>query len=493
MHKVVVLGLDGFNPRLVERWLEDLPNLKKMQQEGIWGDIESTVPPTAPQAWISSQCGKNPGVYGFWDYTYRDDFSYGEPKLVNSKVIDDRLDCLYRILPKMAQKVAIINVPVTRPPPKIPGGYCVSNFMNQSLESSFTWPESLQDEFYNLVGEYIFDVSDVNINYQMVDKDKVLKRIYEMDTQRFTLIKHFIHEKKCDYILAVMRGSERVSHIFYRYFDDKHRYYDPDPRYKNVLYNYYKWIDKKIGEVMEALDPDTVLFVHSAYSIERLDGRINLSEWLIHHGYMRLHEYPTEPTSFKNLNVDWSKTKCWAMGCSGRIYINLKGRETEGIVEPDDYDKLLDELATKIRDIPDEHGKALNTQVFRRDEIHFGRHVEFGPDMLINFDESRWHTNELVGYGRGKIYHFDTLKESDGEGYGSYGYFCVAGSDVPAKGELKGTSLLNVAPTVMDILNLEIPQDMEKPSILAMLKEENVQPSSDREKAVRSRLEALGY
>jgi len=69
----------------------------------------------------------------------------------------------------------------------------------------------------------------------------------------------------------------------------------------------------------------------------------------------------------------------------------------------------------------------------------------------------------------------------------------VAGSDVPPKGELKGTSLLNVAPTVMDILNLEIPQDMEKPSILAMLKEENVQPSSDREKAVRSRLEALGY
>jgi len=53
MHKVVVLGLDGFNPRLVERWLEDLPNLKKMQQEGIWGDIESTVPPTAPQAFTA--------------------------------------------------------------------------------------------------------------------------------------------------------------------------------------------------------------------------------------------------------------------------------------------------------------------------------------------------------------------------------------------------------------------------------------------------------
>lgn len=493
MRKIVVLGIDGFNPELVQRWINELPNLKEMQQKGMWGVMESTVPPTAACAWACVQCGRNPGSYGFWNFTYRDDFSYGEPKLVSSIVRDERVDCLYKMLPKMAQKVALINVPASWPPSKIPAGYCITGSMTPSLDRGFTWPETFEDEVYSLVGEYTINAFEAGMDYGKMGKDDALKRIYDMDAQRFTLLKHFMREKKCDYTFAVATGVDMVSHLFYRYCDEKHRRYDPDPRYKDVLREYYRWIDKNIGEIREALGSNTTLFVHSAYGLQRLDGRINLNEWLVQEGYMSLHEYPAEPTAFKDLEVNWTKTKAWATDYTGQIYVNLRGREAQGIVEPDHYDELLDELATRMRDIPDEHGRTLNTQVFRREDIHFGAYAQYGPDMFINFDECHWKTSELVGYGKGKIYSYDAPSGPDDRGGGMHGYFCIAGPSVPTKGKFEGVSVLNSAPTVLDVMDLENPEDMESLSLLDMVKEEKAPMAHGREEKVQSRLEALGY
>jgi len=489
----VVLGIDGFNPELVHRWINEMPNLKKMQEKGLWGPMKSTLPPTAACAWTCVQCGRNPGSYGFWDFTYRDGFSYGEPKLANSTIKDERVDCLHKILPKLAQRVALINVPVSWPPSRIPAGYCIASSMTASQDRSFTWPETFEDEVYSLVGEYITTAFETDADYGKIDKEAALKHIYDMDTQRFTLLKHFIHQKKCDYTFAVATGVDMVSHLFYRYCDEKHRRYDPDPRYKDVLREYYRWIDKNIGEIREALGSNTTLFVHSAYGLQRLDGRINLNEWLVQEGYMSLHEYPAEPTAFKDLKVNWARTKAWATGYTGQIYINLRDREAQGAVEPNHYDELLDELTAKIRHIPDEHSKALNTQVFRREDIHFGNYAQYGPDILINFDECRWKTSEMVGYGKGKIHSHDTPYRIDDVGSGMYGYFCIAGPSVPTKGKLEGVSVLNSAPTVLDVMDLENPEDMESLSLLDMVKEEKAPMAHGREEKVQSRLEALGY
>jgi len=488
--KVVVLGLDGFSPELVERWLEDLPNLKKLQQQGIWGTMESTVPPSTYPAWTCAQTGHNPGTFGFWDFSYRDDFSYGQPKLIDCTVRDKRVDCLYKILPILGQKVAMINAPLTWPPPRIPGGYSISSFMTPGLDRGFTWPESLKDEVYRLVGKYIIDASEPGVNYLQIEKDKVLRQIYDMDSQRFTLCKHFFVQKQCDYVFAMITGCDRMSHLFYRYLDEHHRRYDPDTRYANVLHDYYVWIDKHIGETYDVLNGDTVLFVHSAHGVQRLDGLINLNEWLIQEGYMVLHEYPSEHTPLTELKTDWSKTKAWATGNTGQIYLNVKGREPQGIVDPDDYDSFLDELADKLIQIPDEQGNSLKTRVFKRKEIHSGPFAQYGPDLFILFDEYLWNTSEMVGYGRGNLYSFDKPSGPDDGADGLNGYFCIAGPGVPASGKHTGATLLDVAPTVLDVMDLEIPKEMEGKSLLGEEKPER--PPEDHEK-MRSRLKALGY
>ncbi|MFQ6066333.1 MAG: hypothetical protein ACE5K3_03525 [bacterium] len=142
------------------------------------GRLESTVPLTIPQVWICAQCGRNPGAYGFWDFTYRDDFSYLETKAVNPEVTR-RVDLLYTILPKLMQKVAVIGVPFTWPPPKIPGGYAISGFTAPTLGHSFTYPDSLKEEVYKLVGDYIINANKTQVDCGRIDNERMLKNIYE--------------------------------------------------------------------------------------------------------------------------------------------------------------------------------------------------------------------------------------------------------------------------------------------------------------------------
>ena len=184
--KVILLGLDGLNPELVYKWQDELPNIKKIMEQGIcYGKVKSCVSPTAASSWSSVLSGKNPGQFGFWDFTYRKDYSYGEPELATSKVRDERTDTLYKILSEFGKKVAVVNVPVSYPPPEIPNGYSISCSMTPDFESEFTNPPSLKEEIKKIIGDYLIDASPSGADVRQMDKEKTIKRIYDMDKQRF--------------------------------------------------------------------------------------------------------------------------------------------------------------------------------------------------------------------------------------------------------------------------------------------------------------------
>jgi predicted AlkP superfamily phosphohydrolase/phosphomutase len=194
-NKVVVIGLDGLNPDLVYQWKDELPTLSRFMDQGIYGKIKSTIPPITPQAWSCVLCGKNPGHFGFWDFTFRNEYCYGQPELVSSRVRDTRVDTIYKILAEHGKRAAIINVPVTYPPPEIPNGYSISSFLTPNIDKQFTYPASLKDEIQKMIGDYIIDASTSDMNFRQMNKEDVMKRIYDMDTQRFALTKYFIEAK----------------------------------------------------------------------------------------------------------------------------------------------------------------------------------------------------------------------------------------------------------------------------------------------------------
>ena len=176
-------------------------------------------------------------------------------------------------------------------------------------------------------------------------------------------------------------------------------------------------------------------------------------------------------------------------------------------MEPDEHHALLEQLKKDIEGITVTKGQPLSVEVFRGAELYYGDFAEYGPDMLVHIDEGRWRTDQRVGFGAGKTINTESVEEEIKEGCGRFGYLSIAGSDFPAAGEVEDVSLLDIAPTVIDIMNLRAPfntidYEMEGYSLLLALRDsadgEKTEGPADkdkeaREEKIRSRLKALGY
>jgi predicted AlkP superfamily phosphohydrolase/phosphomutase len=183
------------------------------------------------------------------------------------------------------------------------------------------------------------------------------------------------------------------------------------------------------------------------------------------------------------------------MGEGGQIYVNLEGREAQGTVASDEYMPLLERLKRELTE-------DVKAAVLFRNESCFGPLSPVGPDLFLHFARGDRRTDERVGFGR--IEDTGRAKSSPLEGYSGLGYLSIAGSDFPAGGDLSEVSVLDIAPTVIDIMNLRAPYgvmayELEGYSLLRDMRDSAraVQPDEGKEvkeeDKVRSRLEALGY
>lgn len=473
MAKIVVLGIDGLNSELVKKWSEELPSFSKMQAEGIWGSLKSPIPPNPVVSWISAQTSTNPGQFGFWDQIYRDEMTYGSWKKVDSTKIKPMP--LYKFLSfKRAKKVAIINVPFSWPAPEIPGGYAIANSNPPDEIERFTWPKSLRNEINDVVGEYLIDTSTHDAELFTMEKEHALDRLYKIDEQRFTLLNHFIKNKQCDYIFCVITACDRILRLFYQF---------PDKYNEDDVKNIIKYIDKQVGHLQSNLDDDTALLIHSVNNLQKSEGCFNLNEWLIEQKYLVLQEYPNNPTNFDKVKVDWGKTKAWAIGCDGQIYLNMEGREAEGIISSSQYESVIKELREKLSKLTYKDGSPIKIRLLNRDDIHSGPLTQFGPDLFLLISNGRLSISDMVGYGKGCIYNNEA--NCNKVNYGINGYFIIAGPGVTPEGEKKNVSVMDIAPTILAIMGEKTPNYMEGKSLVSIVASE--------EGKVFDRLAALGY
>jgi predicted AlkP superfamily phosphohydrolase/phosphomutase len=503
MRRAVVLGISGLNPDLVSHFIEGLPVLKRMRVQGMWGRLQSTLPAASPVPWITALSGRNPGSFGAWGSRYRDGHAYTLHKEMDSALVDARMRPLYRVLSKLGQRVGAVDLPCTDPVPAIPGGYCVGSGSPGKGGEVGTWPDGFAGDVEKTVGAYGKIALPLHAKRSALDKTSLFTEVKRADEQRFSLVTHLVREKLCDMVMAVIGGTEVVSHLFLRDADSGHALYDAASKDKERLGDYYRFIDAKVGEIAGILDEDTVLCLFSVSSVQRLEGILNLNEWLIDRGYLKLKSYPGAPVSLEEVQVDWSHTKAWAMGGNGQVYINVKGREKQGAVDKNEYNAVLEQLIQDAGNMEASEGKELHVKTFRGEDVHFGAFSELGPDLLLHIDEGRWRSDERVGFGEGTVVNTGNLQEEVLEGVGRDGYISMCGSDFPAAGEMKHVSVLDLAPTIIDIMNLRAPYntmdyEMEGYSLLQAMGDSSgvEKPGEEKESEedkVRSRLEALGY
>lgn len=454
--RVFVIGMDCLTPQLVfEQWRDELPNLRRLMEQGLWGELESTIPPITVPAWSSMMSGKDPGVLGFYGFRNRADYSYDRMSIATSRAVKE--DRVWDILSRDAKQVILVGVPQTYPPEPV-YGQMITSFLTPSTQSQYTYPPELKQEVEELVGEYILDVQ----NFRTEDKEWLLQQIYQMTDQRFAVVKHLAQTKPWRFFMYVEMGPDRLHHAFWKYADPQHPKHVPGSPFANAIKDYYRHIDAQAGELLSLLDDDTIVLVVSDHGAKKMDGGICVNEWLRLEGYLVLKDQPSLPQGIVPLSkveVDWSKTRAWgAGGYYARVFLNVQGREPHGVIPAADYKQARDELAAKLQAIPDPQGRDIHTRVYKPDEIY--RECKgIPPDLIVHFGDLFWRSVGSLGHDA--IYTFENDIGPDDANHAQHGVFILYDPRRKMGRRVDGLHVMDVAPTILNLFGLPVPADMQ--------------------------------
>jgi len=451
--KVLIIGLDCAPPDLVfEKWKNDLPVLRGLMEKGVYGPLKSTDPPITIPAWTSMVTSKNPGRLGLYGIRNRLDYSYEKMVFANSLLVKE--DTLWDILSRRGKKVALLGVPQTYPPKSV-NGHMITCFLTPDTNSNYTYPESLKGEIRSWVGEYLLDVD----NFRTEEKDKLLEQIYEMTEKQFKVALHLLKEKEWDFFMMVEMGVDRIHHGFWKFHDPKHIKYEPGSKYENAIRDYYLYVDRKVGELLSHIDSETTVLVVSDHGAKAMVGGVCVNEWLMEKGYLHLKEKPAGVIPLGKAKVDWKRTMAWGEGgYYSRIFLNVKGREPEGVIAPSDYERIRENLRKALEAITDDRGITIGTKVYKPEEI-YSEVRRIPPDLIVYFGNLSWRSVGSIGLG--SILTFENDTGPDDANHDTHGIFIMKGTNVKARGLREGLNLLDVAPTVLNLMGVEVPGDME--------------------------------
>ncbi len=452
--KVVIFGLDSAPPELVfDKWIDDLPNIRHLVSNGISGKLESTIPAITCPAWASMTTSTNPGKLGIYGFRNRKRYDYEGLRFVDSSTINE--DTIWSILSRYGKKTIVIGVPQTYPPKPIHNGYLVTCFLTPDKNCQYTYPADLRYEVERVSEGYILDVN----NFRSGEKDDILNTVYEMTRKRFKLVRHFIKNKDWDFLMMVEMGTDRIQHAFWGFSDNRHSMYFPGNKYENVIFDYYKYVDEQIGKTLTLLDKDTIVLIVSDHGAKMMEGGICINEWLINNGYLKLLLYPEEVTQINKHMIDWDKTMVWGEGgYYGRLFFNVKGREPRGVIPKQNYELLRNELITALEDLRDEKGQNINTKVFKPEEI-YSECRNIPPDLIVYYGDLSWRSVGSVGHNTIWTNKNDT--GSDDANHAQHGIFVMSGDNGYHSERREDLKIMDVAPTVLDRMGIEIPPYME--------------------------------
>ena len=452
LNKLFVIGLDCFDPTLAfDRWLDDLPILSRLALQGSHGRLESTIPPITVPAWTCMLTGKDPGEHGFYGFRNRADYSYEQMSIATADRI--KYPRVWDRVSETGGRAIVVGVPQTYPVQPI-NGIMTSSFLTPSTMSAYTYPPEFKEEIREVVGDYLLDVP----NFRTEDKVRLLQDIYRMSRQRFALVNHLLQTRtNWDFFMFVSMGPDRIHHGLWKYIDPRHPKYRPGNPYENTIHKYYTFIDAQIGELLDALPDDATVLVMSDHGAQAMEGGICVNDWLIKQGYLTLIDKPEGMASLELCEIDWSRTKAWgAGGYYGRLFLNVKGREPEGLVPADCAETFKTEITAKLEAIRDPEGKNIGTRVFRPERI-YAQVNNIPPDLIVYFGNLAWRSVGSVGNETIHVFENDTGPDDANHAQNGMYILRRPGQN---HGKRADRTWRAVAPTMLEILGLDVPSDM---------------------------------
>ncbi|MCX5758248.1 MAG: alkaline phosphatase family protein [Candidatus Hydrogenedentes bacterium] len=449
----MVIGLDCAAPRFVfgpDRF--DLPNLQRLASRGCWGALRSCDPPITVPAWACMTSGKDPGVLGCYGFRNRRDYSYEGMTTANSSAIREKR--VWDILSRHGRKVVVLGVPQTYPVKPV-NGWLVADFLAPDTQADYTYPKALKTELEQAVGTYLLDVKD----FRTDEKDGLLERIFALMHNRFDAARHLMSSKPWDFFMMVEMGVDRLHHAFWKFCDPLHPKFEPGNAYEHVFREYYQALDRRVGELLTLAGDETAVLVVSDHGAKAMQGGVCINQWLIENGWLHLAGTPNGRRRIEDCTIDWPQTRAWASGgYYGRVFLNLEGREPQGVIAAADYDVCLSELAAAIEAMPGPDGQPLGNRALRPRDLY--RAVNgIAPDLIVYFGGLNWRSVGAVGFDG--IHTFENDTGPDDANHDFDGVFIMDDRTGRGGEERTGLQLMDVAPTILDLFGVPVPEDMQ--------------------------------
>ncbi len=463
--RVLIIGLDCappsalFNTRVENKLgLKDqLPNLSRFIDEGIYGPLSSSIPCITVPAWTSMLSSKDPGVLGFYGFRNRADHSYERMSIATGNAIYEPR--VWDVLGEADRTSVVVGVPQTYPVKPI-DGYLISSFLTPNTDRQYTFPNELRHEIDRVLNGEPYDV-DVP-RFRTPDKAFLLEQIQEMTEKRFEVINYLLKEKAWDFFMFVEIGLDRIHHGLWKFWDPGHSKYEPGNPYEDAIPAYYRYLDREIGNLLGLLDDDTIVVVVSDHGAQAMEGGFAINEWLRQEGLLVLKDEPLYEglVPFEKVEIDWKETTAWgAGGYYARIFMNVEGREPQGKVPAARYEQTRDELKERIEAIPDHQGAPMQSTAFKPQNLY--REVRnVAPDLIVYLGNLGWRS--VGSFGLPDIYTFENDIGPDDANHAQDGVFILWDPRCDHRGRyVEDLQLMDVAPTVLDIMDVPVPSDMQ--------------------------------
>ncbi len=328
--------------------------------------------------------GRDPGELGLYGFRNRS----GGYELEVATSANVRVKRVWDRLGEAGHRVAPLFVPLTSPPTPV-RGRMVSCFLTPSAAAPYTFPPRWKAELEAKFGPYRMDVED----FRGGDRRRVCDDLHAMLQQHFAIARHTWRTARPDFLMMVEMGPDRLHHALWHHMDPTHPRYREGNPWEAEARRYYSALDAEVGRFVNEVGGDTTVIVASDHGARACLGGVALNEWLVQEGLLRLRQRPTMPTPLREV-VDWSGTSAWAEGgYYARVFLNVRGREPQGLVAPDEVPSLLDSLARGIEAMGPE-----GTRIHRPEEL-YGQVRGRPPDLLVVFGDLAYRSIGTVGHG----------------------------------------------------------------------------------------------
>ena len=502
--KVLFIGLDGSTFDILDPLMEAgiMPRLKGFIDEGVRGLLETTIPPITPTAWVSWMTGKNPGKHGVFEFLLRRKGSGSLPDVPVSSVSRDGLP-FWDVLGRLGKQAIVTNVPCTYPPTMV-NGLMISDFLTPRGRKDFTYPESLLKEVESRFGPYQLYITEV---YTKGKVDNILNQLFDELKYKTQVNRYLMNEYGWDVFATHYWGTDRFQHELWHLLDESHPFFDRKEHLAHIgrIHEYWAAVDSTLGELFDEVGNDATVYMGSDHGFGPIKKFLCFNVWLINEGllvlkrdamtlfkravfkmgltpdlayrsamkmglaHLRLSVGVTNRSKLMRLanlmmlsleDVDWSRTAAFSKGNYGQIFINLRGRESHGIVEPGaEYERVLSQISDKLRALVDpESGQPLIGPVWRREDLYTGPHSDNSPDLqFLPSDMS----NKPLGTLDLTSNKFITPVYGNSGDHRMHGVMMGRGPELRRGAEIEGARIIDYAPTILHSFGVEVPSDMD--------------------------------